>query len=128
MTKTIITFGTFDLCHVGHIRLLKRASEIGDKLIVGISSDNLNIKKKRRSPIYSQNERIEIISSLQFVDEVFIEESLELKEEYIKNYNANVLVMGDDWEGKFDNMPCDVIYLPRTPSISTTELIEKIKI
>ena len=73
MTKTIITFGTFDLCHVGHIRLLKRASEIGDKLIVGISSDNLNIKKKRRSPIYSQNERIEIISSLQFVDEVFIE-------------------------------------------------------
>lgn len=128
MTKTIITFGTFDLCHVGHIRLLKKASEIGHKLIVGISSDNLNIKKKGRTPIYSENERIEIISSLQFVDEVFIEESLELKEEYIKNYNANVLVMGDDWEGKFDNMPCEVIYLPRTPSISTTGLIEKIKI
>lgn len=128
MTKTIITFGTFDLCHIGHIRVLKRASEIGDKLIVGISSDNLNIKKKGRPPIYSENERIEIISSLQFVDEVFIEESLELKEKYIKNYNANVLVMGDDWEGKFDNMPCEVIYLPRTPSISTTGLIEKIKI
>ena len=128
MTKTVITFGTFDLCHVGHIRVLKRASELGDKLIVGISSDNLNMKKKGRNPIYSENERIEIISSLQFVDEVFIEESLELKEEYIRNYNANVLVMGDDWKGKFDNMPCEVIYLPRTPSISTTALIEKIKI
>ena len=128
MTKTIITFGTFDLCHVGHIRVLKRASQLGDKLIVGISSDNLNMKKKGRNPIYSENERMEIISSLQFVDEVFIEESLELKEEYIRTYNASVLVMGDDWEGKFDNMPCEVIYLPRTPSISTTALIEKIKV
>ena len=128
MTKTVITFGTFDLCHVGHIRILKRASQLGDKLIVGISSDNLNMKKKGRNPIYSENERMEIISSLQFVDEVFIEESLELKEEYIRTYNASVLVMGDDWKGKFDNMPCEVIYLPRTPSISTTALIEKIKV
>tara|TARA_B100002019_G_scaffold285560_1_gene294701 strand:+ start:606 stop:992 length:387 start_codon:yes stop_codon:yes gene_type:complete len=128
MTKIVITFGTFDLCHVGHIRVLKRAAALGDKLVVGISSDNLNIKKKDRSPIYSEKERMEIISSLGFVDEVFLEESLELKEEYIKNYNADILVMGDDWEGKFDNMPCEVIYLQRTPSISTTALIEKIKV
>ena len=124
----VITFGTFDLCHVGHVRVLKRAAALGDKLVVGISSDNLNIKKKDRSPIYSEKERMEIISSLGFVDEVFLEESLELKEEYIKNYNADILVMGDDWEGKFDNMPCEVIYLQRTPSISTTALIEKIKV
>jgi len=128
MTKIVITFGTFDLCHVGHVRVLKRAAALGDKLVVGISSDNLNIKKKDRSPIYSEKERMEIISSLGFVDEVFLEESLELKEEYIKNYNADILVMGDDWEGKFDNMPCEVIYLQRTPSISTTALIEKIKV
>ncbi len=100
--KTIITFGTFDVFHVGHINILERAASYGDKLIVGISSDELNFSKKKRYPIYCQNDRVKIISSLRFVDEVFIEESLELKLDYIKQYNATTLVMGDDWAGRFD--------------------------
>lgn len=129
MAGTIITFGTFDVFHVGHVRILQRAKSLGNKLIVGVSSDALNFSKKNRYPIYSQADRIEIISSLKFVDSVFIEESLELKAEYIKEYNADILVMGDDWEGRFDQYKslCDVIYLKRTPSISTTEIIEIVK-
>lgn len=129
MAGTIITFGTFDVFHVGHVRILQRAKSLGNKLIVGVSSDALNFSKKDRYPIYSQADRIEIISSLKFVDSVFIEESLELKAEYIKEYNADILVMGDDWEGRFDQYKslCDVIYLKRTPSISTTEIIEIVK-
>lgn len=127
--KRIITFGTFDLFHIGHKRMLERAARYGDYLIVGVSSDELNISKKNRKPVYSTQERLEIISSIKSVDEVFVEESLEKKREYIHKYNANVMIIGDDWEGKFDHLSdiCDVIYLPRTPSISTTEIIEKIK-
>lgn len=125
----IITFGTFDVLHIGHIRILKRAREHGDHLIVGLSSDELNFNKKGRNPIYSFQSREELLSSMRFVDEVFKEESLEQKREYILKYNADVLVMGDDWAGKFDEFKdvCEVIYLPRTPSISTTEIIEIIK-
>lgn len=127
----VITFGTFDVFHVGHVRILKRAAELGNELIVGLSSDQLNFKKKGRLPIYSQNDRAEIIASLSFVTETFFEESLELKAEYIKQFNADLLVMGDDWEGKFDwvkeQTNCEVLYLPRTPSISTTEIIEVVK-
>lgn len=127
--KRIITFGTFDVFHVGHVNILKRARDLGDELIVGVSSDALNYSKKQRYPIYSQEERVEIISSLRFVDKVFIEESLEKKLEYIKNNQADVLIMGDDWAGKFDwlKTQCDVVYLPRTPSISTTEIIEIVR-
>ena len=124
--KTVITFGTFDLLHVGHIKILKRAKALGDILIVGVSSDVLNFSKKSRNAIFSEKERMEIISSLKYVDKVFLEESLEDKEKYILEHNADILVMGDDWEGKFDHMPCTVKYFERTPSISTTELIEKI--
>ena len=127
----IMTFGTFDVLHVGHINILQRASNLGSKLIVGVSSDKLNYDKKGRNPIYSQSDRVKIIKSLRCVNEVFVEESLELKCEYIKNMSANILVMGDDWEGKFDwvkaSTGCEVIYLPRTPSISTTEVIEIVK-
>lgn len=126
--KVVVTFGTFDVFHVGHLKILKRASELGDKLVVGVSSDALNIKKKSRAPIYSEAERCEIISSLKFVDDVFLEHSLEEKADYLRSHNANLLVMGCDWEGKFDwikdEVDCEVIYLPRTPSISTTEIIE----
>lgn len=127
--KKIITFGTFDVFHVGHINILERAAALGDYLIVGVSSDKLNFDKKNRYPIYNESDRMKIIQSLKFVDQVFIEESLELKLEYIKKYNANILVMGDDWTGRFDwvKSDCDVIYLPRTPSISTTEIIEVVK-
>ena len=125
----IITFGTFDLLHIGHINILERSKNKGNKLIVGISTDELNFNKKNRYPIYSQKERKKIIESLKFVDEVFFEESLEKKREYILKYKADILVMGNDWEGKFDefNDICQVIYLERTPSISTTHLVETIK-
>ncbi len=127
--RRVITFGTFDVFHIGHVNILKRAKEFGDLLVVGVSSDSLNFSKKQRYPIYSQEERIEIISSLKFVDHVFIEESLDLKLEYIRKYEANLLVMGDDWKGRFDWVKdeCEVIYLPRTPSISTTEIIEIVR-
>lgn len=125
--KTIITFGTYDLLHVGHIRLLSRARGLGDRLVVGVSSDALNFSKKNKYPEFSEQERMEIISMIKGVDQVFLEESLELKGAYLKEYGADILVMGDDWEGKFDhlNSICQVVYLPRTPSISTTAIIEK---
>lgn len=127
--KRIITFGTFDLFHIGHLKILERAKAQGDYLIVGISTDALNYSKKQKNPIYSEKDRMRIIQSLKVVDEVFYEESLELKGEYIKQFNADVLVMGNDWEGRFDEFKslCEVIYLERTPSISTTEIIEIIK-
>lgn len=127
--KRIITFGTFDVFHVDHINIIERAKKLGDYLIVGVSSDELNFSKKQRYPIYNQTDRLKIISSMKCVDEVFIEESLELKLEYIKKYKADILVMGDDWTGRFDwvKTDCEVIYLPRTPSVSTTEIIEIVK-
>ncbi len=127
--RKIITFGTFDVLHIGHIKLLKRARAQGSHLTVGVSSDELNLNKKGRAPIYPLNSRLEIISSLKFVDQVFVEESLDLKAEYIRSHNADILVMGDDWQGRFDHLKkyCEVMYLTRTPSISTTEVIEIIK-
>jgi glycerol-3-phosphate cytidylyltransferase len=126
--RTVITFGTFDVLHVGHIRVLKRAAELGDRLVVGVSADELNIAKKGRAPVFTQEERLEIVGSLKMVDEVFVEESLEKKRDYIVEHGADVLVMGDDWAGKFDWVSdvCEVVYLPRTPSVSTTGLIEHI--
>lgn len=125
----VITFGTFDIFHVGHLNILERARALGDYLIVGVSTDGLNVKKKGRAPVYDQEERFRILSALRCVDEVFLEESLEKKPDYIRKYRADILVMGDDWAGKFDslNSLCKVVYLPRTPSISTTAIIEKIK-
>ena len=129
-SKTVITFGTFDVFHVGHLRIFERALSYGDRLVVGISTDALSISKKGRPPVYSQEERSAIVSALRCVDEVFWEESLEEKAQYIRRHNADVLVMGDDWAGKFDWLSdlCEVEYLPRTPAISTTELIEKIQV
>ncbi len=101
---------------------------LGDRLVVGVSADELNLRKKGREPVFSQAERLAIVAALKAVDEVFVEESLELKREYIEKYAADVLVMGDDWAGRFDEFEdiCEVVYLPRTPAISTTALIEKI--
>lgn len=127
--KKIITFGTFDLFHIGHLQILKRAKALGDFLIVGVSTDALNFSKKQRNPICKEHHRMEIIRELKSVDEVFYEDSLELKRQYIIDTKADVLVMGDDWEGRFDEFKdiCEVVYLPRTPSISTTELIEIVR-
>jgi choline-phosphate cytidylyltransferase len=128
MSRTVITFGTFDVFHVGHLRVIERAASLGDRLVVGVSADALNERKKGRPPVFSQGERMEIVAALRAVDEVFLEESLEQKRDYILQHKADVLVMGDDWAGKFDEFKdvCEVQYLPRTPAISTTALIEKI--
>lgn len=128
--KRVITFGTFDVFHAGHLRLLERAAALGTELYVGVSSDELNYSKKNRYPVYSQSDRISIVAALKCVDSVFVEESLELKRKYIEQYAADVFVIGDDWVGKFDELSdiCSVIYLERTPSISTTATIEKIKL
>ncbi|MDP9823888.1 adenylyltransferase/cytidyltransferase family protein [Nocardioides massiliensis] len=125
---TVVTFGTFDVFHVGHLRVIQRAASLGDRLIVGVSSDALNAKKKGRAPVFSQGERMEIVASLKPVSSVFLEESLEQKREYLLTHQADVLVMGDDWAGRFDDLGdiCEIVYLPRTPAISTTALIEKI--
>ena len=125
----VITFGTFDILHYGHIRILERAKALGDELIVGVSSDALNEQKKGRKPVYSEFERTSMLEALRVVDQVFLEESLELKKQYILDHKADMLVMGDDWAGKFDDMNdvCKVVYLERTPSISTTSIIEVVK-
>lgn len=126
---TVLTFGTFDVLHLGHLRILERAASLGDRLIVGVSSDALNLKKKGRTPVFPQDERIQIVAALRHVDEVFLEESLELKRHYLKRHQADVLAMGSDWQGKFDEFSdiCRVIYFDRTPAVSTTEVIEKIR-
>ena len=117
--------------HYGHLRILERARELCDRLVVGVSSDGLSAAKKGRAPCYPFEERARIVGALRCVDEVFREESLERKADYIKKYKADVLVMGDDWAGRFDWVVpltgCEVVYLPRTPAISTTAIIEKIR-
>lgn len=121
MEKRVITFGTFDLFHIGHLKILERAKKEGGYLIVGVSSDELN-KLKGKESVFCLKDRLEIIKSIKYVDEVFIEESLEKKNEYIKKYNANLLVMGNDWKDKFNFVDCEVKYLERTPNISTSYL------
>ncbi|MGY1812797.1 adenylyltransferase/cytidyltransferase family protein [Blastococcus sp. SYSU D00820] len=125
----VVTFGTFDVFHAGHLRLLERAAALGDQLVVGISSDELNISKKGRPPVYSLADRSAIVGALRCVDEVFVEHSLEAKRKYLVQNRADLLVMGDDWAGRFDELGdvCKVVYLPRTPSISTTAIIEQIR-
>lgn len=124
--KIVITFGTFDIFHIGHLNILRRAREMGDRLVVGISSDRLNLAKKHRYPVYPEQQRMAIVGQIKGVDAVFLEESLELKAEYIRQFAADILVMGDDWTGRFDHLQsqCEICYLPRTPSISTTSIIE----
>ena len=126
--KTIITFGTFDLFHEGHLNILERARDKGDRLVVGVSSDAFNFSKKQRYPIISEERRMNIVRALKCVDEVFSEQSMELKQFYCDKYQADVLVMGDDWSGSFDLLQgLETIYLPRTQRISTTEIVEKIR-
>ena len=125
----VITFGTYDLFHIGHLNIINRALKLGDTLIVGISTDELNFNKKQKYPVYKQEDRLEILKHINGVKHVFYEESLEKKREYILKYKADILVMGDDWKGKFDefNDICKVIYFPRTPGISSTQIKHFIK-
>jgi len=121
--KKVITYGTFDLLHTGHINILRRAKEYGDYLIVAISSDEFNALKGKKA-YYSFEQRKLILEAIRYVDEVIPEHTWEQKKEDVKNYGVDVFVMGDDWEGKFDflNDQCEVVYLPRTVGISTTKI------
>ena len=133
MTITVITFGTFDCIHTGHVKIFERikAKFPGCCLVVGVSSDELNFSKKGRYPVISVADRQFMCSAIKYVDKVFVEQSLEEKAEYCHEYGANYLVMGDDHLGKFDWVTeatdgrCTVLYLKRTPSVSTTAIIEK---
>jgi glycerol-3-phosphate cytidylyltransferase len=120
--KRVITYGTFDLLHRGHINLLKRAREMGDHLVVGLSSDMFNQVKNKKS-FYSYEERKLVLEAVRYVDEVIPEETWDQKEKDIEAYQIDIFVMGDDWQGKFDHLKsrCEVIYLPRTGGVSTTQ-------
>jgi len=125
--KTVITYGTFDILHRGHINLLKRARALGDRLIVGLSSDEFNAGKHKSSLLNYENRKA-VLESIRYVDFVFAEETWEQKVTDIHKYDAQIFVMGNDWEGKFDMLKaqCEVVYLERTPSISTTEIKESL--
>ena len=119
--KKVITYGTFDLFHVGHLNILKRAKELGDYLVVAVSSDAFNAIKGKKC-IIPDYERMEIVRAIKYVDEVIVEDSWNQKIDDVKKHNIDIFVMGDDWEGKFDFLKdyCEVVYLPRTPNISST--------
>jgi glycerol-3-phosphate cytidylyltransferase len=118
---TVITYGTFDTFHYGHLELLKRSKELGDKLIVAVSTDEFNSLKGKKS-VFSYEKRYEWVSSIKFVDLVIPENNWEQKDHDVIKYDINILTMGDDWTGKFDYLPCKVIYLDRTPEISSTAI------
>ncbi|MBP1924256.1 glycerol-3-phosphate cytidylyltransferase [Sedimentibacter acidaminivorans] len=122
--KRIITYGTFDLLHYGHINLLKRAKELGDYLVVVLSTDKFNWNQKQKKCYFSYEKRKHLLEAIRYVDLVIPEESWEQKVNDIQRYYIDVFVMGDDWEGKFDFLSeyCEVKYLPRTPEISTTQI------
>lgn len=121
--KTIITYGTFDMLHPGHINLLRRAKALGDHLIVAVSSDEFNALKGKKS-YYTYEERKLLLESIRYVDMVIKEDNWEQKAQDVINYKVDAFVMGDDWKGKFDYLAefCEVIYLPRTEGISTTKI------
>ena len=125
--KRVITYGTFDLLHYGHINLLKRAKELGDYLIVAISTDKFNMNEKHKKSYYSYEKRKAMIEAIRYVDLVIPEETWEQKKTDICKYNIDVFVIGDDWNGKFDFLKeegVDVVYLERTPEISSSQIKE----
>ena len=123
LMKKVITYGTFDLLHYGHINLLKRAKALGDYLIVGLSTNEFN-EIKGKNCYFSYKERKKLLESLRYVDLVIPENNWEQKIDDIEEFKVDILVMGDDWKGKFDFLKnyCEVIYLSRTPEISTTKI------
>ena len=127
--KRVITYGTYDLLHYGHINLLKRARELGDYLIVVLSTDEFNLNMKGKKCYFTYEQRKKLLESIRYVDLVIPEESWEQKLEDVKLYHVDTFVMGDDWEGKFDFLKeyCEVVYLSRTPEISTTQIKKELK-
>lgn len=123
--KRVITYGTFDLLHYGHINLLKRAKEYGDYLIVALSTDQFNLKEKKKKCYFSYEQRKKLLEAIRYVDLVIPEDSWSQKKIDIHEYRIDTFVIGDDWKGRFDflkNEGAEVIYLPRTPEISTTQI------
>ncbi|MDN4509352.1 glycerol-3-phosphate cytidylyltransferase [Gordonibacter sp. RACS_AR49] len=123
--KRVITYGTFDLLHYGHINLLQRAKQRGDYLIVALSTDEFNWNEKRKKCYFSFEKRKALLEAIRYVDLVISEESWDQKVEDVRRYQIDTFVIGDDWAGKFDYLEdegCEVVYLPRTPEISTTQI------
>ncbi|MCQ2441621.1 MAG: glycerol-3-phosphate cytidylyltransferase [Oscillospiraceae bacterium] len=122
--KKVITYGTFDLLHYGHINILRRAKEQGDYLIVALSTDEFNWNEKRKKCYFTYEQRKQLLESIRYVDLVIPEESWDQKISDVKEFRVDTFVMGDDWKGKFDFLQeyCEVVYLPRTPEISTTQI------
>lgn len=123
--KKVITYGTFDLLHYGHINLLRRAKELGDYLIVALSTDEFNLKEKNKKSYFNYEQRKYLLESIKYVDQVIPEENWEQKITDCKKYNIDTFVIGDDWKGKFDFLEdegINVVYLSRTPEISSTKI------
>jgi len=122
--KKVITYGTFDMLHYGHINLLRRAKELGDYLVVVLSTDEFNWNMKQKKCYFTYEERKMVLEAIKYVDEVLPENNWEQKVTDVQENDIDVFVMGDDWEGKFDFLKeyCEVVYLPRTEGISTTQI------
>ena len=122
--KRVITYGTFDLLHYGHINLLRRARQYGDYLIVALSTDEFNLNEKRKECYFDYEQRRQLLEAVRYVDLVIPEESWEQKIRDVKEYHIDTFVIGDDWTGQFDFLKpyCQVVYLPRTPEVSTTQI------
>lgn len=128
--KRVITYGSFDLLHYGHINLLKRAKELGDYLIVCLSTDEFNEREKNKKAYFSYEKRKMLLEAVRYVDLVIPEENWDQKITDIHEYHVDVFAMGDDWKGKFDFLKkegVEVVYLPRTPEISTTQIKQDLK-
>lgn len=121
--RKVITYGTFDLIHNGHINLLRRAKDLGDYLIVAISTDEFNLLKNKKA-YHSFENRKAILEAIRYVDEVIPENTWEQKIDDVVKHEVDIFVMGDDWKGEFDFLKdyCEVVYLPRTVGISTTKI------
>ena len=126
--KRVITYGTFDLFHIGHLNLLKRAKALGDYLIVAVSSDEFNLQKGKGCKS-KDTDSMQIVEAIKYVDQVITETSWDQKIEDVKKYDVDVFVMGDDCKGKYDFLKdyCEVVYLPRTEGISSTQLKEELR-
>jgi glycerol-3-phosphate cytidylyltransferase len=126
--KRVITYGTFDLLHYGHISLLKRAKQLGDYLIVALSTDEFNERGKNKKNYFNYDERKQLLEAIRYVDLVIPESSWEQKREDVCKYEIDIFVIGDDWKGRFDFLSthCDVVYLSRTKEISTTKIKEEL--
>lgn len=127
--KRVITYGTFDLLHYGHINLLQRAKSYGDYLIVVLSTDEFNWNEKKKKCYFNYEQRKKLLEAIRYVDLVIPEENWEQKVQDVQEYHVDTFVMGDDWKGEFDFLQeyCEVVYLPRTPEISTTQIKTELK-